>query len=1267
MWKKTNNKSPTPAKLALWSTAFLAMIGIGGCGVQASSDSKPVARNYVTAPPAPARQSEADVAAKNQGCLSCHTQTDQPSMHASANVSLGCVDCHGGNATVKRPIPATAASAEYRAAIEQAHVLPRYPADWQYPHSGNPERSYTLLNREAPEFIRFVNPSDYRVVREACGACHLPIIEAAERSLMATGAMLWGGASYNNGILPFKNYVLGEGYTRDGKPAILVGPKLDNPEEAARKFGIVPQLHPLPTWESVKPGDIFRVFEHGGRNISPLFPEVGLPNSAGQIQRLEEPGRPDIRQSNRGPGTGARISVPLINIAKTRLNDPLTWFLGTNDQPGDYRSSGCASCHVVYANDRDPRHSAGYAAFGHKGKTQTIDPTIPKDQTGHPLKHTFTRAIPSAQCMVCHMHQPNVFVNSFLGYTMWDYESDAAAMWPEQQKYPTDAETRRVNDRNPEAAAARGNWADTKFLEGVWDKLNPKLKDTQFADYHGHGWNFRAVYKRDREGNLLDANNKIVADDDPQKFKKAVHLSSVHLDKGMHCVDCHFSQDAHGTGHLMTEVAPAIEIDCVDCHGTADRYPNLRTSGPASPKGGTDLSLLRNPNGDKRFEWRGGKLIQRSVVNPALEWELSLVKNSVDKSHPEYNAKAARAKLMGRNTQTLDWGNGVAPADRAHKDENMECYTCHLSWTTSCGGCHLPIEANWKTKRNHYEGGESRNFATYNPQVARDDMFMLGRRGNIDGGRIAPVRSSSALVLSSTNANREKIYIQQPPIAASGYSSQAFNPHYPHTERKTETKNCSDCHLSAQKDNNAIMAQLLLQGTNFINFVGYYAWVGTEGSVAAVQVTEWDEPQAVIGSYLHRYAYPDWYKQHQTNKGVLKTAQQHTAGRTGCLQLRGEYLYAANGPNGMQVFDVASVANKGFSQPIVSSPAAKFGQDTRIRSTNATCVALPTNQPIHPDRNEGKLMREINQERPFHAVYNYVFITDSKEGLIVTDVNTLADGEPRNNFLRRGVTWNENGVLDGARHITIGGAYAYVVAAKGLVILNLDKPLSPKVESVVPLNDARASALQFRYLWVTDKDGLKVVDVTDKAAPRLVADNVVALKDAQRVHLARTYAYVAAGADGLAIVDITRPEQMKLYRKFNSDGAIKDARDVVVATTNASLFAYVADGAGGLKVVQLTSPELQPKFYGFSPAPNPYLIASYPTKHAALALSRGLERDRGVDETGHQVAVFGRLGSAPLTLKEMERLYLDANRQPWFVNDSDTNADANTKAKAKGR
>lgn len=1232
--------------------AALALLVAAPPGLAASEDEKPVERSYAYTPPAPAGQGAAAAQEKSAGCMSCHSTTDSNTMHTNPAVQLGCTDCHGGDSSIFVASEAVRGLPEYETAMERAHVLPLYPESWHYPHSANPERTYTLLNRESREFIRFMNPSDYRAADLACGACHQSIIEASKRSLHATGAMLWGGAAYNNGILPYKKYILGESYDSQGNPVVLHGPRVpEDKRDAVAAAGVLPVLYPLPAWESVKPGDIFRVFERGGRNIINLFPETGLPNALGQLQRIEEPGRPDFRQSNRGPGTGARISVPLINITKTRLNDPFTWFMGTNDQPGDYRQSGCASCHSVYANDRDVRHSGNYAGFGHEGKTQTADSTIDKSESGHPLQHVFTRAIPTSQCMVCHMHQPNMFLNSYLGYTMWDYEADAPAMWPAEQQYPSMAEMREILDRNPEGAAVRGKWADVEFLKSV-SELNPQLEDTQFADYHGHGWNFRAIFKRDRKGNLLDDEGNVVSDDDPAKFSKAVHMSSIHLDVGMHCVDCHYSQDNHGNGHIYGEVALAVEIDCIDCHGTSQNYPNLYTSGPAALDGGQDLEVLRTPDGRRRFEWQGNRLFQRSMLDPDLEWQVSLVKDSVTTGHAEYNEKAARAKLMSKDTSILDWGLHVPYDELAHSDEEIECYTCHTSWTTSCGGCHLPIEANWKTTRHHYEGGETRNYATYNPQVARDQMFLIGRRSEANGGRVAPVRSSSALVLSSTNANRERIYVQQPPIAASGFSSQAFNPHFPHTTRKTETKNCADCHVSAENDNNAIMAQLLAQGTNFVNFIGFNAYVGGEGEISAVTVTEWDEPQAVIGSYLHRYAYPDSYRRHVENGYELDTAYRHRSGTVDCLQLRGEYLFVAERGRGLKVYDVAGIANKGISQRIITAPFSEFGQDVDVETEDARCVALPTNQNINPERNKTPMMRSENLEQTMHALYNYAYIADAEEGLILVNVNTLVDGEPRNNDLERTITWNPLGILNGARHITVGGHYLYIATDFGIVIVSVDKPLTPELVATIALDDARASALQFRYLFVTWRAGLSVIDVTRPDMPSLTPGNTIALGDARKVFVARTYAYVAAGRDGLVVVDAERPEELRELMRFAANGAMRDVQDVVVASTNASLFAYVADGRAGVKVIQLTSPETQPKFYGFSPQPVPQLIASYETPRPALSLSRGLERDRAVDETGGQVAVFGRRGSRPLNLEEMQRLYLDDEGKLWTVDDT---------------
>ena len=204
---------------------------------------------------------------------------------------------------------------------------------------------------------------------------------------------------------------------------------------------------------------------------------------------------------------------------------------------------------------------------------------------------------------------------------------------------------------------------------------------------------------------------------------------------------------------------------------------------------------------------------------------------------------------------------------------------------------------------------------------------------------------------------------------------------------------------------------------------------------------------------------------------------QGTRGAVRCLQNRGEYMFVAEGRGGFRVYDIASIGNKGFSERIVTAPVSPLGQDTRVDSRNATCMALPTNQPIAPERAEAMAamerpqpdgttisLLEENQEQPFHPIYNYAVVTDAEEGLFLVDVNTLADGEPRNNFLRRerlagGATaWNPDGVLNGARHITLAGHYAYITADAGLVVVSLDDPQNPRLVATRPLTDARASA-----------------------------------------------------------------------------------------------------------------------------------------------------------------------------------------------------------------
>ena len=1195
-------------------------------------------------------QSQEEADRKSAGCVSCHTSTDEPTMHPTKTVHLGCTDCHGGNSSILVAAGTAPNSSEYNSAKEKAHVQPHNAAFKN--RSNLPERTYTLWLKESAGYIKFVNPGDLRVAAETCGTlgCHAAETRAVSTSMMSHAGFLWGAALYNNGGYPTKNTRFGESYNRDGLPESIKTAPPPTAEETRSK-GVIPELDPLYRWEVSQPGNVLRVFERGGHKKA----EIGNPN------REEDPGRPDGKLSDRGFGTELRTDPVFLGLQKTRLLDPILSLPGTNDHPGDYRGSGCSACHVIYANDRDPAHSDAYAQFGHSGFSASSDPTIPKNEPGHPIKHVFTRSIPSSQCMTCHVHPGTNMVATYFGLTWWDNEIDGDKMYPKEQHNPTEEERYQSYVRNPEAAAARGLWGEEKFLEQTGSaEFNKQLKATQFADFHGHGWVFREVFNHDRKGNWLDKDGKTIAFDDPDRFSKAVHLADIHLEKGMQCNDCHFAQDNHGNGKIYGEPRAAVEIDCIDCHGTIRAKATLITSGPAAPEPqrpgeprGRRLDALRTPWGLRRFEWRGDKLFQRSMSEENKEWEIVQTIDTITPGNPHFSEKSLRAKLLNKD--------GVVPAQMpeddsslAHANNKMTCYSCHTSWTPTCFGCHLQMTANARRPMLHNEGLLTKNYTSYNFQVLRDDIYMLGVDGTVTGHRIAPARSSCAILVSSQNANREWLYYTQQTISAPGFSGQAFSTFVPHTVRAKETKQCSDCHVSAQNDNNAWMAQLLLQGTNFMNFMGRYVYVATGNKgFEAIAVAEHDEPEAIYGSDLQRIAYPDNYKKFVERGSELQAAAEH-AGNVLDIQARGEYAYAAQGRGGLRIYDIANIDNKGFSEKITTAPVSPLGQRFFVPTKNAVAIASPTTLGVDPLRQQ----LPENEEQPIHLLYGFLYVADRDEGLVIVGdpnlkskspgVGTLLDGNPTNNFLKRAMAFNPNGVLTGARRITIAGTCAYLLTDKALVVVDLDNPLAPKVTATIgapELDDPRGIAVQFRYAFVADRYGLKTLDVTDLAHPKVVENGKVSLGDPRNVYVARTYAYVANGRFGVSIVDVGNPEAPRHVEDFNANGKINDTYDVKIGMVSGSAFAFVADGVNGLRVLQIVSPWDDPAhFSGFSPTPTPKLIATARTRGPALAISKGIDRDRAIDESGNQLAVFGRRGAHPLNRAEAQSLYLRDGR-----------------------
>ena len=117
--------------------------------------------------------------------------------------------------------------------------------------SANPVASYTF-NKESPEYVRFVNPSDYRIVEEA--SCHAGAIRAAK-------TVSWRRAQCF-GVVPhiIMASCHSKLYSRRRVHKGWNGSFTENPTpvtEEMKAAGILESLAPLPAWETIPPGRYF--------------------------------------------------------------------------------------------------------------------------------------------------------------------------------------------------------------------------------------------------------------------------------------------------------------------------------------------------------------------------------------------------------------------------------------------------------------------------------------------------------------------------------------------------------------------------------------------------------------------------------------------------------------------------------------------------------------------------------------------------------------------------------------------------------------------------------------------------------------------------------------------------------------------------------------------------------------------------------------------------------------------------------------------------
>jgi hypothetical protein len=167
------------------------------------------------------------------------------------------------------------------------------------------------------------------------------------------------------------------------------------------------------------------------------------------------------------------------------------------------------------------------------------------------------------------------------------------------------------------------------------------------------------------------------------------------------------------------------------------------------------------------------------------------------------------------------------------------------------------------------------------------------------------------------------------------------------------------------------------------------------------------------------------------------------------------------------------------------------------------------------------------------------------------------------------------------RGVHYGTIYSYRIRPEGVGCLSA--PVSGrtealparKVEVAAAIPEARAQgiAVGWSYAWIAaGADGVKIYDIHEPGKP--VEVSVIQSHDARAVALQGDLVYIADGKRGLKIADVSEPLQPVLLGTRTTE----EACDVIVL----GKYAYLADGAKGLRVIDVSEPRRPVRVYSYN-------------------------------------------------------------------------------------
>ncbi len=162
-------------------------------------------------------------------------------------------------------------------------------------------------------------------------------------------------------------------------------------------------------------------------------------------------------------------------------------------------------------------------------------------------------------------------------------------------------------------------------------------------------------------------------------------------------------------------------------------------------------------------------------------------------------------------------------------------------------------------------------------------------------------------------------------------------------------------------------------------------------------------------------------------------------------------------------------------------------------------------------------------------------------------------------------------LIGNALDVFIDGDYAYVTNDEGLHIVNITDPTDPNIIGLYVTPDiAQSIFVSGTYAFIADHSGdaystnFLILDIVDPTNPTSIG-NCSTFGIARDVAVKGNYAYVANDNSGLCIVDITNPASPIRVDWIDTPGT---SLKLEIKGNNT----YVADGSNGLVIVNITDP-----------------------------------------------------------------------------------------------